>query len=187
MRPVNVRKFSGFDAMCVAGVVVVALLAYVGVCRASSQHLRQLVLRTNEVSAQAADLGEVRAALQKAEQRLEELRTRLTFLQQRIPDDLDMDGFLKQLNDIATRTKVLIVRVRPGEVSDRDSYREALVAVDGTGRFKELYSFINALRGMPRLTTIEEIDISVDTDRLCRVSLTLKIYAYEEINDEFQE
>ena len=187
MRPTKVRKFGGFDAICAMGLVLAALIAYAGVCRANCLQLRHLVSRTHEASAQAADLGEVRAALQQAEQRLENSRARLALLHKRIPDDLDIDGFLKELNKVATHNKVLIVRVKPGEMNERDSYREAPVAVDGTGRFRNIYSFIHALRGMPRLATIEEFDISVDADRLCRLSLMLRIYSYKELDDESQE
>lgn len=187
MRPVTERRFGAFDAMCVAAVLLAALLTYVGVCRASSKQLLQLAVRTNKAAAEAAELGDVQAALQEAEQRTEKVKAQLALLHKRIPDDLDMDGFLREINEIATRNNVLIVKVRPGELSDRESYRQAHVAVDGSGRFRNIYAFINALRTMPRLTTIEGIDIRVEQDRSCRVSLTLSIFAYRDDTDEIQE
>jgi len=187
MRPVRERRFGAFDAMCAAGIVLVAFLAYVGVCRANSREFVQLAVRTNEAAAEAAQLDEVRAALETAETRTEKVKARLALLHKRIPDDLDMDGFLREINEVATQNNVLIVNVRPGEVSEQDSYRQAPVAVDATGRFKNVYTFINALRVMPRLTNIEGIKIEVDEDRLCRISLTLSIYAYRDNSDEIQE
>ena len=40
---------------------------------------------------------------------------------------------------------------------------------------------------MPRLATVEDIDVRADTDRLCDVSLSLRIYAYKETDDDTQE
>lgn len=162
------------------------LLAYVGLCRANSRELLQLAVRTNKAAAEAAQLNEVRAALQEAEQRTEELTARLELLHKRIPDDIDMDDFLKELNDVATQNKVIVVNVRPGEISERESYRQTPVAVEATGRFKDIYTFINALHAMSRLTDIEAIEIDVDEDRLCHISLTLNIYAYKDESNELQ-
>jgi Tfp pilus assembly protein PilO len=149
--------------------------------------LLQLAVRTNKAAAEAAQSDEVRAALEAAEQRTDKVKARLELLQKRIPDDIDMDDFLREINEVATQNKALIVNVRPGEVRERDSYRQAPVAVDATGRFKNIYSFVNALRDMPRLTTIDGIDIAVDKERLCRTSLTMSIYAYRDNRDEIQE
>ena len=187
MRPLAIRKFGRLDVLCAACVVLVGSLTFVGVCRAKSQQLVRLVLRTNELSAQVADIHEVRAALDQAQERLEDYRTGLALLHRRIPDDLDTDGFLKDLNNVAAQNKVVIVSVRPGEFSEQGSYRDAPVAVEATGRFKDFYSFINALRDMPRLATVEDIDVRADDNRLCHISLTLRIYAYKETDDDGQE
>ena len=187
MRPITISKFSRFDALCAAGVVLIASLTFVSVCRAKSQQLVGLVRRTHELSAQVADIHAVRSALEEAEERLENVRAGLAHLHRRIPDDLDTEGFLKDLNDVAAHNRVLIVRVRPGEFSEQGSYRDAPVAVDATARFSDFYSFIDALRDMPRLATVEDIDVRADTDRLCDVSLSLRIYAYKETDDDTQE
>jgi Tfp pilus assembly protein PilO len=187
MRPITISKFSRFDALCAVAVVLAVSLTFVSVCRAKSRQLLLLVRRTHELSAQVADMHIIRAELEEAEQRLENVRAGLAHLHRRIPDNLDTEGFLKDLNDVAARNRVLIVRVRPGEFSERGSYREAPVAVDATARFSDFYSFINALRDMPRLATIEDIDMRADSNRLCHVSLSLRIYAYKETDDGAEE
>ena len=187
MRPIKISKFSRFDALCAAGVVLIASLTFMSVCRAKSQQLVQLVRRTNELSAQVADIHDVRSALAEAELRLENVKAGLAHLHRRIPDDLDTEGFLKDLNDVAAENRVVIVRVRPGDFSKQGSYRDAPVAVDATARFSDFYSFINALRDMPRLATVEDIDMRAGSDGLCNVSLSLRIYAYRETDDDTQE
>jgi|GEM_PF-2820705 len=183
MRPMRTTKFSRFDALCAVGVVLIASLFFVSVCRAKSHQLLQLVRRTHELSAEVADIHKLRQTLEQAEEQLDALNAELIMLHRRIPDNLDTDGFLKELNGLAARNGVVIVRVRPGEFSERGSYREAPVAVDATGCFANLYSFIGALRDMPRLATIEDIDVRAKDDGVCRASFSLRIYAYKETDN----
>ena len=186
MRPLTNRRYSRLDVLCAAGVVLIASLTFVSVCRAKSHQLVQLVRRTHELSAQVADLRVLRETLEQAQEQLEKVNAQLMMLHKRIPDDLDADGFLKYLNEVAARNGVMIVSVRPGEFSQQGSYREALVAIDATARFGNLYLFIGALRDMPRLVTIEDIDLRAEADGLCRASLDLRIYAYKETDDVAQ-
>jgi len=183
MRPATTIKFSRFDALCAVAVVLIASLTFVSVCRSKSHQLMQLVRRTHELSAQVADIYKLRQTLKQGEERLDTLNTQLIMLHRRIPDDLDTDGFLKDLNELAARNGVVIVRVQPGEFSDRGSYREAPVAVEATARFANLYSFVGALRDMPRLATIEDIDVRAKDSGVCRASFSLRIYAYKETDD----
>jgi Tfp pilus assembly protein PilO len=183
MRPITTIKFSRLDALCAVGVVLIASLTFVSVCRAKSHQLVQLVRRTHELSAQVADIHKLRHTLEQAEERLDTLNAELAALHKRIPDDLDADGFLQDLTELAARNGVVIVRVRPGEFTERGLYREAPVAVDATARFANLYSFIGALRDMPRLATIDDIDVRSEDDGVCRASFSLRIYAYRETDD----
>ena len=187
MRPTATRKFGKFDAMCAAGVALVTLLMFLSVCRAQSGQLMQAVRRTNDLSAEVAEVQKLRASLEKVQTRLETARGELALVHRRIPDDLDTEGFLKDLNSVAARNKVVIVRVRPGEITEQGSYRDAPVAVEATAKFSNFYSFISALRDMPRLATVEDVDVRADDDELCHISLMLKIYAYKEMADGPQE
>jgi len=187
MRPKATGRFGKVDAMCAAGVVLITFVTFLGVCRAQSRQLVHVVRQTHDLSAQVADVHRGRAALEQAQERLETVQAELALVHRRIPDDLDTEGFLKDLNGVAARNKVVIVKVRPGEVTERDSYCDAPVAVEATARFRDFYSFINALRDMPRLATVEDIDVRADRDGLCHVSLTLKIYSYKETDDGRQE
>jgi type IV pilus assembly protein PilO len=187
MRPAATRRFGKFDALCAAGVVLVTFLAFLGVCRAQSGQLMQAMRRTNNLSAEVAEIQKLRASLDKVQERLETTREELALVHRRIPDDLDTEGFLKDLNGVAARNKVVIVGVRPGEITEQGSYRDAPVAVEATAKFHDFYSFINALRDMPRLATVEDVTVEADDDGLCQISLTLKIYAYKETDDGSQE
>lgn len=187
MRPTATRRFGKFDALCAAGVALVTLLMFLSVCRAQSGQLMQAVRRTNDLSAEVAEVQKLRASLDKAEERLGAARAELALVHRRIPDDLDTEGFLKDLNSVAGRNKVVIVRVKPGEITEQGSYRDAPVAVEATAKFSNFYSFINALRDMPRLATVEDVDVRADDDGLCHISLTLKIYSYKETDDGQQE
>lgn len=187
MRPTAIRKFGEFDALCAAAVTLVTFVTFLGVCRAQSRQLVHVVRQTHSLSAQVADVHSMQAALEQAQERLQNMKAELALVHRRIPDDLDTEGFLKDLNGVAAQDKVVIVRVRPGEVTERGAYRDAPVAVNATSRFSDFYSFINALRDMPRLATVEDIDVRADDEGLCHISLTLKIYAYREADDGQQE
>jgi Tfp pilus assembly protein PilO len=187
MRPTATRRFGRFDALCAAAVALAAFLTFLGVCRAQSRQLMQAVIRTHDLSAQVAEIQRLRASLDTAEERLGAAKAELALVHRRIPDDLDTEGFLKDLNSVAARNKVVIVKVRPGEITEQGSYRDAPVAVEATAKFSNFYSFINALRDMPRLATVEDVDVRADDDGLCNISLTLKIYSYKETDDGQQE
>ena len=187
MRPETSRGFGKFDALCAAGVALVTLLTFLGVCRAQSGQLMHAVRRTNDLSAEVAEIQKLRASLEKVQERLDTAKEELALVHRRIPDDLDTEGFLKDLNSVAAQNKVVIVRVRPGEITERGSYRDAPVAVEAAAKFGDFYSFINALRDMPRLATVEDVDVQADDGGLCQILLTLKIYAYKETDDGSQE
>lgn len=180
MRPQIKHRLERFDAVCIAGVLLVALLGYMSLCRAKFCQLRHFSSLTREVSVQIEEMGSMRAALERERGRLEKVKEGLALLHQRVPDDLDTDGFLRELNEIANKKNVLIVKVRPGEVIERGSVIETPVAVEATARFADFYSFVAALQEMSRLATIEEIDLRAEEDRSCRISMMLRIYAVGE-------
>jgi len=142
-----------------------------------SREIIHLVLRTREVAEQVADIADVRATVDSGEKHIEMFRSQLALLRKRIPDDIDTDRFLKELVETAEENDVLICRVQPGEISEQGSYRDAPVVVDARAGFKDIYSFITAVRQMPRLVTIEEMSMGADEDGLAQVSFILRIYA----------
>ena len=184
MRPIIKKKFTAFDAACIAGILVAAIVTHSITCRTISRRIIHLVLRTREVSAQVADLDMIRATVESGEQHIEMFTSQLATLHRRIPDDLNTDRFLKELVETAERHNVLILRVNPGEVSGQGSYRDVPVVVDAQAVYKDVYSLIKAVREMPRLVTVEEIRVRSSEDALAQVTFILRIYAYKEIDDE---
>ena len=184
MRPIITKKFTAFDAACVAGILVAAIATHSVTCRSMSRRIITMMLRTREVSAEVADLDMVRATVESGEQHIGAFTSQMTTLHTRIPDDLNTDRFLRELVETAELHDVLILRVNPGEVSGQGSYRDVPVVVDAQADFKNVYSFIKAVREMPRLVTVEEIRMSSSQDELAQVTFILRIYAYKEIGDE---
>ncbi len=184
MRPIIRKKFTAFDAVCVAGILVAAIITHSVTCRTMSRRIITLMLRTHEVSAEVADLDMIRATVESGERHIGTFTSKMAMLHTRIPDDLNTDRFLKELVETAEGHNVLILRVNPGEVSGQGSYRDIPVAVDAQADFKNVYSFIKAVREMPRLVTVEEIRMRSNENELAQVTFILRIYAYKEIDDE---
>ena len=187
MRPRQGKRFSGFDVLCITGVAFVAVFVYMGICRAQVQELRRLEQHAVDIAAQATEITNIWAQLNEGKAQLGDLKAELDRLHRRIPDDLDTDDFLKDLNSLAGRSDVVLVRVEPGEVVERGSYREAPVAVEAQAGFRDFHTFVTALHEIPRLVRIEEIDMRVADGEAPRVSLTLRIYAFKETDNEQHE
>jgi len=187
MRPREDKTFTGFDLLCITGLGLVAVFAYMGISRAQVHELRRIEQHAVDIAAQATEISNIWAQLNEGKARMADLKAGLARLHRRIPDDLDTDEFLKDINSLAGRNDVLLVRVEPGEVVEKGSYREAPVAVEAQAGFRDFHTFVTALHEIPRLVRIEEIDIRATDGELHRVSLTLRIYAFKETDNEQQK
>ena len=81
--------------------MLAAFLAYGVFCRGRIKELRRINDHVREVAAEAAEVAEMQGVLGRGKVRLAEFETELARLHKRIPDDLDTDQFLKELNAVA--------------------------------------------------------------------------------------
>jgi Tfp pilus assembly protein PilO len=123
--------------------------------------------------------GRLRIERQHAEltAELEAVQRRKAELRRRITDGAREGEFLRQISEVTTAVGLRLVSFQPGGVAQRGQYGSMRVQLACDGRFESICRFLAQLDELPRLATIERMDIaSPARGEIYSFKLTLDIY-----------
>lgn len=108
---------------------------------------------------------------------LEAVERRKAELRRRITDGTREGEFLRQVSEVAAEVGLRVVSFQPGAVSKRGQYGTMQVQLVCDGRYDSICRFLAELDDLPRLTTIERMDITAPVrGDVYSIKLSLDIY-----------
>jgi hypothetical protein len=162
-------------AVGVAGLVAIGTLAYalaapsapVGGSGVSGQRPATSGARSRGVH---TELAEVEKELAATEARLQEGR-------RRIPVEPRETEALQELVRLAARDGLRIADYQSAPPIARTRCRQILIHLSGSGDYSSICRFLDSVSRLPRLTTIEALEISASTDAsVYPIAVTLAVY-----------
>ena len=147
-----------------------------------TQELSQLQAQEQELKDQ------YRAKLQQAIN-LDELRRQkelvsqyVLTLEKQLPSKAEMDQLLSDINQAGIGRGLQFELFRPGQASQKDYYAELPIAVRVSGRYHDLGAFAGDIANLPRIVTLNNINLTAQRDGVLALDATAKTYRY--LDDE---
>ena len=167
---------------------VVVICAAVGYFSVWSEQMSDLdTLRQQEVALKE----QYRAKLQQSIN-LEELRRQkeqvnqyVLTLEKQLPSKAEMDALLSDINQAGIGRGLQFELFRPGQVNLREYYAELPISVKVSGRYHDLGAFASDIANLPRIVTLNNLNIQATKDLTLTLDATAKTFRYfdeEEMN-----
>jgi type IV pilus assembly protein PilO len=166
-------------------ITVVAVCAVAGYFLLWSQQSEELErLRAEELTLK----DKYRAKLQQAIN-LDELRRQkelvsqyVLTLEKQLPSKAEMDALLSDINQAGIGRGLQFELFRPGQTSLKDYYAELPISVRVSGRYHDLGSFASDIANLPRIVTLNNLNLTAQRDGVLALDATAKTYRY--LDDE---
>jgi type IV pilus assembly protein PilO len=160
---------------------VVVICAIVGYFAFWSQQMSDLdALRQQEVTLKE----QYRAKLQQSIN-LEELRRQkeqvnqyVLTLEKQLPSKAEMDALLSDINQAGIGRGLQFELFRPGQVNLREYYAELPISVKVSGRYHDLGAFASDIANLPRIVTLNNLNIQATKDLTLSLDATAKTFRY---------
>jgi type IV pilus assembly protein PilO len=161
-------------------VVVIACLA-AGKFLLWDQQMQEL----DELQSQEQTLkDQYRAKLQQAIN-LDELRRQkelvsqyVLTLEKQLPSKAEMDQLLSDINQAGIGRGLQFELFRPGQASQKDYHAELPIAVRVSGRYHDLGAFAGDIANLPRIVTLNNLNLTAQRDGILALDATAKTYRY---------
>jgi type IV pilus assembly protein PilO len=116
------------------------------------------------------------AAMPEMESQLNELNLRYEFLAQQLPAQKELASMLSGINQVGIQNKLTFTRIDWGEKQNQEFLYKLPLNIELTGQYHDIGSFSEAIADLPRIVSLENIDIQ----RVSRESSTLhfRVMAY---------
>ncbi len=116
------------------------------------------------------------ASLRATEKRLEELRSTVEAIEERLPQEKEMPQLLLAVEDAAFLSDSEVESLTPQALKNEKDYTEVPLKIKLHSSYRGTLLFLNALRRIPRLIQLEEINFTPASRGGFDVELTLKTY-----------
>jgi type IV pilus assembly protein PilO len=138
-----------------------------------------------QLRSQEQDLrDQYRAKLQQAIN-LDELRRQkelvsqyVLTLEKQLPSKAEMDQLLSDINQAGIGRGLQFELFRPGQTSQKDYYAELPIAVRVSGRYHDLGAFAGDIANLPRIVTLNNLNLTAQRDGILALDATAKTYRY---------
>nr|WP_239477093.1 type 4a pilus biogenesis protein PilO [Megamonas funiformis] len=106
----------------------------------------------------------------------EKINFNLNLLTEKIPQEIDEEKFLLQLNDMAKYSSVNIIEMMPKNKSMQDNLKQEEIELVLQGDYFAIVDFLHQLNLNSRLVSIQDSNIFIQNNTI-NAKLTLQIYA----------
>ena len=156
--------------------IALIFLAWLGVAymHGSLNALERNIVKRQTMLERAKDF---QASSIRIKEQLKSVKSELSDLQAKLPENPEESQFLRELSERASATGVSLSDFRPGGVSQRPHCKDIELRLRGTGSYASICRWLDRLRDVPRIMRISHVTISgpsaADADCLIDLQLSL--------------
>lgn len=176
----NVGSWPMLPRMTLWGAVVVACaaLGYFAVWRGQMEELD--TLRQEEVKLKEQYRVKLQQSINLDELRRqkEQVNQYVITLEKQLPSKAEMDALLSDINQAGIGRGLQFELFRPGQVNLREYYAELPISVKVSGRYHDLGAFASDIANLPRIVTLNNLNIQTTKDLTLTLDATAKTYRY---------
>ena len=125
------------------------------------------------------------ANLEAYKAQLVEMERRFGALVAQLPSETEVPGLLDDITEKGELNGLSIQRIDLLDEQAQTFYVELPIAIEATGSYHDLGAFISGMAGLPRIVTLHDFEIAVDSEAMpmLQMSILAKTYRYREADD----
>ncbi len=106
-------------------------------------------------------------------------------LMAQLPSETEVPGLLEDITDKGELNGLSIKRIDLLDEQAQTFYIELPIAIEAVGSYHDLGAFISGMAGLPRIVTLHDFEITIDTEvaPMLEMSILAKTYRYREEDD----
>jgi type IV pilus assembly protein PilO len=127
--------------------------------------------------------------LEELKKQKEQVGQYVVALEKQLPSKSEMDALLSDINQAGIGRGLSFNLFKPGQSITKEYYAELPIQIAVKGSYHDFGSFAADIANLPRIVTLEELDIKSEKNTLNMVAIA-KTYRYldaEELNSQKQE
>ncbi|MCG3179282.1 MAG: hypothetical protein BIFFINMI_01616 [Phycisphaerae bacterium] len=167
------------DQFLTAAIVGVILVTFLFVVFLPQRRDLKRLHQERDEAVQSLDRDKEKAKeLAKLRGDVRQMEDRLSFFDQRLPDQQELGEFLRDVSRYAQFAGLKQATFQPRNVSQSELHLEMPIDMKFTGRFLSLCNFLRQTKSMTRLTHVQTLTVSNDKDLKgdCGIELVMTIY-----------
>jgi type IV pilus assembly protein PilO len=162
-----------------AGVVVAcAAIGYFVVWNSQMSELDTLRQQESSLKDQYRAKLQQSINLEELRRQKEQVNQYVLTLEKQLPSKAEMDALLSDINQAGIGRGLQFELFRPGQVNLRDYYAELPISVKVTGRYHDLGAFASDIANLPRIVTLNNLNIQAGKDLTLSLDATAKTFRY---------
>ncbi len=99
-------------------------------------------------------------------------------LEKQLPSKAEMDALLSDINQAGIGRGLQFELFRPGQTNLKDYYAELPISVRVSGRYHDLGAFAGDIANLPRIVTLNNLNLTALRDGVLALDATAKTYRY---------
>ena len=125
------------------------------------------------------------ANLEAYKAQLAEMEERFGALVAQLPSETEVPGLLEDITDKGELNGLSIQRIDLLDEQAQTFYIELPIAIEAVGSYHDLGAFISGMAGLPRIVTLHDFEIVIDSNAapMLEMSILAKTYRYREDDD----
>jgi type IV pilus assembly protein PilO len=125
------------------------------------------------------------ANLEAYKLQLIEMEERFGALVAQLPSETEVPGLLEDITDKGELNGLSIQRIDLLDEQAQTFYIELPIAIEAVGSYHDLGAFISGMAGLPRIVTLHDFEIVIDSNAapMLEMSILAKTYRYREDDD----
>ncbi len=125
------------------------------------------------------------ANLDAYKQQLEEMRTSFGTLLRQLPNQTEIETLLTDISQTGISSGLEIDYFKPEGLRPKEFYSEYPIKLKVTGRFHEFAQFISGVAALPRIVTVQDIQIQpADKNSGVKLSMELRAVTYQYLDEK---
>lgn len=143
-----------------------------------SQELEQLRAQEQTLKDQYRSKLQQAINLDELRRQKELVSQYVLMLEKQLPSKAEMDQLLSDINQAGIGRGLQFELFRPGQTALRDYYAELPIAVRVSGRYHDLGAFAGDIANLPRIVTLNNLNLTAQRDGVLTLDATAKTYRY---------
>lgn len=152
-------------ALLAAVVVVLGAAAWGGYWRGQLEELEARVAEEQRLKDEFTDKMRQAVNLEALREQKEQVMQYVSALEKQLPSKAEMDALLSDINQAGVGRGLQFELFKPGQVVVRDYYAELPIAIRVTGSYHAFGAFTSEIANLARIVTLNNLQISLPTDR----------------------
>ena len=99
-------------------------------------------------------------------------------LEKQLPSKAEMDALLSDINQAGVGRGLDFELFRPGQTNVKEYYAELPIAIKVTGKYHDLGAFASDIANLPRIVTLNNLNVQQTKGGALTLDATAKTYRY---------